>query len=148
MKFSTKTRYGIRAMQEIGKYSLESKPIFQKEIAKKQGISVKYLDHIISGLKSAGLVVNIRGKKSGYKLTRNPSEITLLDIHNAFEPGICVIDCLAEGVECSYDDNCAAQGFWGGLNNIVVEYFQSFTLQDLIDKQHLIDDDVASKVSR
>ena len=147
MKFSTKTRYGIRAMQEIAKYSSEGKAAFQKDIAKNQDISVKYLDHIIHGLKVSGLIVNIGGKKSGYKLTETPDKITMLDIHNAFEPGICVIDCLAKGVKCSYDNKCAAQGFWGGLNNVVLDYFKSFTLQNLLDNQALIDDETASALS-
>lgn len=129
-------------MQEIASNSSDYKGVFQKDIASSQNISVKYLDHIIHSLKASGLIVNVSGKKSGYKLTRSAKDITMLDIHNAFESGICVIDCLSDAVKCSKDSKCAAQGFWGGLNNLVMDYFQSFTLQDLVDNQQKLDDKV------
>ena len=132
MKFSTKTRYGIRAMLEIAKDESQS-GVFQKDIAANQEISVKYLDQIIHALKASGLIVNVRGRKSGYILTRQPSEITMLDIHNAFEAGICVIDCLARNFKCERQGFCRVRGFWGGLNNMVLEYFKGVTLEDIRD---------------
>jgi Rrf2 family protein len=132
-------------MLEIARHSDTEKGIFQKDIAKNQELSVKYLDHIIHSLKVAGLVVNTSGKKSGYKLTRKPENITMMDIHNAFEPGICVIDCMSDAMECSRSEFCAAKGFWGGLNNLLIEYFESKTLQDLLDDQTLLDDQVNSR---
>jgi Rrf2 family protein len=87
MRFSTKTRYGIRAMIAIAEAD-QSKGILQKDIARNQDISNKYLDQIILGLKVAGLINNIKGHKSGYILTRDAETITIYDIHCAFEPGI------------------------------------------------------------
>lgn len=118
-------------MLEIAKHPPAS-GMFQKDIAKNQDISNKYLDHIISALKAAELIVNVRGKKSGYILTRNASEITIFDIHNAFEPGICVIDCLSKSVNCDREGRCVAQGFWSELNNRLIEYFKSVSLEDLL----------------
>ena len=109
--------------------------IFQKEISEKQKISFKYLDQIIASLKAAKLITNVKGKKSGYILTRPASEITILDIHNAFDPGICVIDCLSLNYQCDRQDICSAKGFWEGLNEMVQNYFKSTTLQDLFDQQ-------------
>lgn len=105
--------------------------VFQKEIAKNQDISIKYLDHIIQALKTAGLIVNIKGKKSGYILTRPAIEITMLDIHNAFEGSVCVIDCMDSNVTCDREKGCTAKGFWGGLNSLIVDYFKGITLEDL-----------------
>ena len=112
--------------------------VFQKDIANNQQISNKYLDHIIYALKTSQLISNLKGKKSGYVLTRNPSEITILDIHNAFEPGICVIECLSGNYECDRSVGCKTKDFWGGLNNMILEYFRSVTLQDLIDNKSLL----------
>jgi len=109
--------------------------VYQKQIAENQDISVKYLDHIIYALKAAGLITNLKGKKSGYSLTRSPSEITLYDIHNAFEPGIYVIDCLSPNITCDREGRCAAKGFWNKLNNQVIDYFKSMTLDDLVKEQ-------------
>lgn len=130
MKFNTKTRYGIRAMLEIS-LNKEKDGVFQKDIAKNQNISVKYLDHIIHSLKTARLISNLRGKKSGYILTREPSKITMNDIHNAFDPGICVVDCLSNGTVCDMQDECSARGFYGELNKRIIGYLKEVTLEDL-----------------
>ncbi|MFB6317803.1 RrF2 family transcriptional regulator [Saccharicrinis sp. FJH54] len=143
MKFSTKTRYGLRAMMEIANADQKT-GIFQKDIAANQDISLKYLDHIIHALKVANLITNVRGKKSGYILTKAPSRITVFDIHSAFEPGICVIDCLSRNIKCEREGICAAKGFWGGLNNHIVTYFKSITLKSLLADQLNMDDDSAT----
>lgn len=137
MKFNTKTRYGVRTMLEIA-INADSDGIFQKDIAKNQNISVRYLDHIIAALKAKGLIITVRGRKSGYVLTRKPADITLYDIHNAFEPGINIVDCLAVSKECEKENACASKHFWDELNHIIVNYLESKTLQDLVDKHHEI----------
>jgi len=118
------------------------KGVFQKQIAENQEISLKYLDQIIHALRTAGLVMAVRGRKSGYILTRKPADITMLDIHNAFEPGICVIDCLSSNITCDRSNKCSARGFWGRLNNKIIDYFKAITLQDMIDDQSCLDDTV------
>ena len=82
-----------------------------------------------------GLITNVKGKKSGYILTRPASEITILDIHNAFEPGICIIDCLTLKHQCDRENSCSALHFWDGLNEMIENYFKSTTLQALYDQQ-------------
>jgi len=116
--------------------------IFQKDIAQSQDISNKYLDHIIHALKASKLISNVKGKKSGYKLTRKPSEISLYDIHNAFEPGICIIDCLSGNYECKRQTDCLAVGFWKNLNDLIVDYFKSVTMDDLIRKKIKISNNI------
>lgn len=113
--------------------------IFQKDIAKNQEISVRYLDHIIAALKARGLIINTRGRKSGYALTRKPGDITLYDIHNAFEAGINIVDCLAVSKECKKENSCASKFFWDELNTLIVNYLQNVTLQDLVDKHNEMD---------
>jgi len=116
--------------------------IFQKDIAQSQDISNKYLDHIIHALKASKLISNVKGKKSGYKLTRKPSDISLYDIHNAFEPGICIIDCLSGNYECKRQTDCLAVGFWKNLNDLIVDYFKSVTMDDLIRKKIKISNNI------
>jgi Rrf2 family protein len=128
-------------MVEVAR-SAPNEGIFQKDIAIAQDISNKYLDHIIHGLKVAGLISNTQGRKSGYVLTREADKITIFDIHNAFEAGICVVDCMNESFNCDREENCEVNGFWAGLNNCVSEYFKSVTLQDLVDKNTILEDKV------
>lgn len=135
MKFNTQIRYGMRTMVEIAKTDQQT-GILQKDISEKQKISIKYLDHIIHSLKTAGLIVNVKGKKSGYRLTRPASEILTLDIHNAFEPEIAVVECLSEHVNCEMESFCNTQKFWHGLNDLVNEYFTQNTLEDLVNNHN------------
>ncbi|WP_321370331.1 Rrf2 family transcriptional regulator [uncultured Draconibacterium sp.] len=139
MKFSTKTRYGVRAILEIALSDSEN-GIYQKDISANQNISYKYLDHIINSLKVAGLVSKAGGKRSGYILTRKPEEITIYDIHNAFEPGICVVDCVSHNFTCKREGTCASHGFWGELNNQIITYLKSTTIADLMNDQVKLDD--------
>lgn len=131
MKFNTKTRYGVRTMLEI---AVNNSPhgIFQKDISKNQEISNRYLDHIIAALKVAGLITSVKGKKSGYMLTRKPSEISIYDIHKAFEPGINIVDCLAANKQCEQELKCASKRIWDELNKLIVDYLENKTLDDLI----------------
>ncbi len=139
MKFSTKTRYGVRAILEIALSDSET-GIYQKDISAHQNISYKYLDHIINSLKVAGLVSKAGGRRSGYILTRQPEEITVYDIHNAFEPGICVVDCVSHNFTCKREGICASHGFWGELNNQIITYLKSTTIADLMNDQAKLDD--------
>jgi len=123
----------------------EANGIYQKEIAQNQDISYKYLDQIINALKVAGLVAKAAGRKSGYVLTRPPEEITVYDVHNAFEPGICVIDCLSINFSCEREKFCSLRGFWGNLNNQIIEYFKSTTIKDLMEEQVKLDDLVQAR---
>ena len=134
MKLNTKTRYGVRTMIELA-MDWQGKGLFQKEISERQGISYKYLDHIISALKTKGLIVNVDGKKSGYRLTRAPENITVYDIFTAFEPDISIMDCLSPDRQCESNNKCVAHELWGGLNNHIIKYLRSQNLKDLADRQ-------------
>jgi Rrf2 family protein len=127
-------------MLEIAQSTLASKGVFQKDIARKQEISVKYLDHIIQALKTSHLITNVKGKKSGYLLARKPAEITIFDIHRAFEPGICLIECLSDSFQCPREEGCQTKGFWGQLNNLIIKHFKSVTLEDLLNGKISVED--------
>jgi Rrf2 family protein len=131
MKFSTKTRYAIRAMIEIALNSNKD-GILQKDIAVRQNISNKYLDIIIHSLKVYGLIHNVKGKKSGYILSREPSEISTYDIHRAFEPGINIIECLQPGFKCERHTICATKIFWLRLNSHIEKFMKENTLSELV----------------
>jgi len=135
LKFNTKTRYGVRTVLEIALHN-STEGVYQKDIAKNQVISVRYLDHIIAALKTAGLITTVRGKKSGYVLTRKPEEISLLDIHKAFEHDINIVDCLAVNKECEKELTCASKIYWDELNDIIKNYLKNKTIADLVAKYY------------
>jgi len=125
-------------MIEIARNDSEN-GIYQKDISINQQISNKYLDHIIHALKASELIYR-KGKRGGYALSRKPEQITVYDINNAFEPGICVIECLSKTVICSRENGCTARVFWSNLNNIIIDYFKAVTLKDLLENRVAIDD--------
>jgi Rrf2 family protein len=133
LKIGTRTRYGLRTLLEIA-LNENSKGVFQKEIAANQDLSTKYLDHIIHSLKTSGLICNVKGKKSGYRLTRKPEEITVFDVHQAFEPVICLVECLSDNMICERSNQCQAKGMWNELNVLVINYLKSVTLADILNK--------------
>jgi Rrf2 family transcriptional regulator, iron-sulfur cluster assembly transcription factor len=129
MKVNTKIRYGLRTIIEIAN-STESNGVLQKEIAKNQNISLKYLDSIISSLKLKGLIANSKGKGSGYRLTRPANEITMYDIYTAFEP-ITIIDCISNISFCANAD-CRAKSYWNEFKNDIIEILMKKKLDQIL----------------
>ena len=134
MKFNTKTRYGLRTMIEITMHGNKG-GVLQKEISERQEISFKYLDPIISSLKASGLIVNAGGRNSGYRLVKDPEEISIYDIYKAFEQELMIADCLEEEGMNKQNHLYAAREFWHELNDLIIKYLQSVKLKDLAEKQ-------------
>ncbi|MDY6787787.1 MAG: Rrf2 family transcriptional regulator, partial [candidate division WOR-3 bacterium] len=88
MKLSTRSRYGLRAMIDIAMQ--DNQPVLLKDIANLEHLSMKYLDHIMGGLKRAGL---IRRVNEGYLLSREPDKITAYDIISVLESSVKSVDC-------------------------------------------------------
>jgi Rrf2 family protein len=121
-------------MLELAMHS-DGQGIYQKEISKRQEISFKYLDQLISSLKAAGLITNAGGRMSGYVLAKDASRISMYDIYKAFEPELVVADCVAGDNDCTRSNSCAVKEFWNGLNELVIEYMEGSTLEQLAAKQ-------------
>lgn len=109
--------------------------ILQREIAERQNLSIKYLDHIIAALKVSGLITNYRGRKSGYIITRPATEITLHEIYSSFNSTIEIVSCLNPTYQCDKESHCAVKPFYDGLNKLIVDYLDSFTLHQLMTEQ-------------
>ena len=133
MKITKKVRYGLRAMIEIS-LNESSSGILQKDISENQEISLKFLDAIIGGLKSEGLIVNYSGKRSGYILARPASEISVYDIFRAFEPELTLVNCMCPGNICNRISICPAKDYWAELNTQLKKQMESSTLDQIVFK--------------
>lgn len=131
MKISTKGRYALRVMIDLAINS-NGKYISLKDIANRQEISNKYLEQIISLLNKAGYLETARGNSGGYKLAKKPNEYVIGDILRATEGDLMPIYCLAEEGECKRRKDCKTYSFWKGLDNVINEYVNSKTLEDLM----------------
>lgn len=140
MKFNTKTRYGVRTMLELALNADSEVGVFQKDIAENQDVSVKYLDHIIASLKAAGLIANVGGKKSGYRLNRPAEEISIYDVYAAFEDDLAIIDCLLVDRECPRKQTCVLKEYWCELNQSIRTSMESMNIKDLAEKHRIVNE--------
>ena len=137
MKVSTKGRYALRLMVDLGIHGSDNKYISLKDISSRQNISIKYLEQIVTPLHRAGLVRSVRGAQGGYRLSRDPANYTAGEILRAIEGSFAPIACLETEVnECDHYKVCPTVGFWEGMYKVISDYVDSVTLKQLID-EHL-----------
>ncbi len=138
MKISTKGRYALRVMVDLGLHN-NGEYIALKDIAARQNIALKYMEQIVSALNKAGYLDSMRGSNGGHKLAMSPSEINVGDILRTVEGSLALasVECSAgtEGIECPLASECSTAAFWQGLDKVVSQYIDSFTLGDLLGQQ-------------
>lgn len=129
---STKGRYALRVMIDIAENS-NGNYIPLDEIAKRQGISEKYLEGILASLTKGKLLIGLRGKGGGYKLIKEPSEYTVASILKAAEGSLSPVACLKENsLPCANHDTCKTLPLWKGLDDVISNYLDSVTLDTLV----------------
>ena len=132
MIVSTKGRYALRVMLCFAQRGGEEYiPI--KEIAEKEGISLKYLESIMTVLSKGGLVDAVHGKGGGYRLNRRPEDYTVGSILKLTEGGRTAVSCTSEGpAACSRSSCCETRPMWDKLDKMIDDFFESITLADLL----------------
>ena len=136
MKISTKGRYALRLMLDIASNSSD-KPVSIKETARRQNISDKYLEQIISVLNNAGYVRSIRGPQGGYLLKKQPEEYTVGMILRLTEGSLAPVSCIEENAEpCEKMLNCSTVIVWKKLNDAINNVVDNITLADLLEWQN------------
>ncbi len=135
MKISTKGRYALRLMLDLAMHNT-GEVVSIKDIAKRQEISDKYLEQIISVLNKGGFVKSVRGAQGGYMLKKSPQEYTVGMILRLIEGSLAPVSCVEEdGDICKRQDNCATYIVWKKINDAVNEVVDNITLADLVDLQ-------------
>jgi Rrf2 family cysteine metabolism transcriptional repressor len=134
MKLSTRGRYGIRALLDIALHQGEE-PVVLRDIARRQQISLRYLDHLITPLVAAGIVRSTRGAGGGIRLARRPDEVKLSEVMQLLEGPIALVDCVKDSDVCSRASICAARDLWEELRQAMSGVLESITLQDLVERQ-------------
>lgn len=146
MKISTKGRYALRLMIEIGRKEGESLTTL-REVAEQQGISMKYLEQLVGNLTKAGLIVGHRGIHGGYSLARDAHEITAGDVLRASEGGTAPVACLEdEAPECPRRTTCDTIDFWEGLDTVIEDYVDSVTIADLVNQSNSNSDKIVARL--
>jgi len=134
MKISTKGRYGTRALLELALHRGE-KPVLLRDIARRQQISLPYLEHLISPLIAGGIVRSTKGPRGGISLAKTPGEIKLSEVIQLLEGSLAPVECVNNPSACSRSAFCVTRDVWGELKKAANGVLESTTLQDLVERQ-------------
>lgn len=132
MFISTKGRYALRLMIDLAEHPTEGfTPL--REIAQRQEISEKYLEIILKMLVKAQLVVGLRGKGGGYRLSRGPEQYTVWEVLSCTEDSLASVACLEHPEnQCPRAGHCRTLPMWEKLDGILKDFFGSITVADLM----------------
>lgn len=134
VKVSTKGRYALRLMIDLA-VNNTGENISIKSISERQGISVKYLEQIISMLNRAGYVKSERGSNGGYRLAKRPEEYTIGMILRLTEGSLAPIACVEDSENtCSRYASCPTVSVWKKINDAVNDVVDNITLADLVQE--------------
>lgn len=132
MMISTRGRYCLRVMIDLAEHQGEGY-IRMKDVADRQGLSLKYLEKILPILVKNDIVEGIQGKGGGYRLRRAPKEYTLGEILRLTEGTLAPVACLECGAApCERAADCRTLPVWVELDRIISEYLDSVTIADLL----------------
>ena len=132
MKLSTRSRYGTRLVLDMAQ-NYGGRPIQLSEIAKRQNISLKYLEQIIRPLKKANYIESFRGSKGGHKLTRPPEKISVGEIVALLEGGDTLTQCSRDPQSCDRMDECLTRYIWQEASKAMFSHLNGINFAQLID---------------
>lgn len=136
MKISTKGRYALRLMMDLAENNTGS-PISLNDVAKRQDISDKYLEQIISILNKAGYVRSVRGAQGGYMLKMEPQNYTVGMILRQTEGSLAPVACIEDDeIVCDRQQQCVTSIVYKKINDAISGVVDNITLQDLVDWQN------------
>ena len=134
MKLSSKGRYAVMALADMAQFN-QNEPIPLRDISLRQGISLDYLEQLFLKLKKNNVVNSIRGKKGGYILSRNASDIKISDIFFAVDEKVKTIGCEKHSkTGCNgKSTKCISHNLWDELEDYINDFFKKKSLVDLIN---------------
>lgn len=133
MLISTRGRYAIRVMLDLAEQNTD-KYIPMKEVAKRQALSLKYIERIVPVLTKNGFIEGIHGKGGGYRLVKEPVEYRIGDILRLTEGDLSPVSCLeCDAKFCERADICKTLPMWKKFKDMIDEYFDGITLEDLLN---------------
>ena len=134
LRFSTKGRYGIRALCRLAGSDGEG-PVTIQTIANEENIPIRYLEQIMVKLSRQGILKSARGPGGGYRFDVRPDQVSLGRVLEILEGDISVVWCVDENREtgCARKDTCTAHLLWSTLNHAIRSILNNMTFQDLLD---------------
>ncbi len=134
MKLSTRTRYGVRALVDLALHDNKG-PVQVKDIAEREEISEKYLEHLMSILKGAGFVRSVRGARGGYLMAKPTADVNLYEVVNVLEGSLAPAECVTDAEVCHRSSFCVTRDVWGEIQDVINNVLKSITLEDLCQRE-------------
>ncbi|MGN0617724.1 MAG: RrF2 family transcriptional regulator [Ruminiclostridium sp.] len=132
MMISTRGRYALRVLIDLAEHN-DGKYIPMRDVAKRQELSLKYLEQILPVMTKNKLVIGVHGKGGGYKLSRTPDEYTVGEILRLTEGNLAPVACLEQDAEpCERAAECRTLEMWTGFFKMTNDYFDNITIADLM----------------
>ncbi|NLJ34329.1 MAG: Rrf2 family transcriptional regulator [Firmicutes bacterium] len=134
MRFSTRGRYGVKAMFVLAQHFGQG-PLPLNQIAQDQGLSEAYLEQLVGELRKSGLVKSVRGSQGGYLLGKSPGQITVGDIIRVLEGPIAPADCVLDNETldlCDRAGQCVTQLIWKRVRDSITDVLDGITLADML----------------
>ncbi len=129
MKISKKSDYALRVLMTLVEYYGQD-PISIRELAKRNAVPKRFLEHIMLDLKSQGWVTSSPGKSGGYTLARRPEEIRMGQVVRHFDSLLAPISCVSNSQyeKCSQEDNCRFRRVFLDVRNTTARLMDNTTL--------------------
>ena len=138
MRLTTKGRFAVTAMLDLA-LNQGARPVTLAGISRRQGISLSYLEQLFGKLRRHSLVDSVRGPGGGYTLAKQAESMSVAEIIIAVDEPIDATQCGGKenchGADAATGTRCMTHELWATLNEKMVDYLDSVSLQDLVDQQ-------------
>lgn len=132
MKITTKGRYGLRAMVELGRAYEEQEYVSLKSVSQNQNIPENYLERLLAKMRKDNLVSTRRGTQGGYRLIRSPKEITVLEILQAVDESLYLVECTEDTTTCPQYERCPSHRIWAKMAREMQRVARETSLEELL----------------
>lgn len=139
MRFQITTDYAIRIILFLAEQG--NRISTAKEAAKELGLTYAYFNKVASKIRMAGFIESVQGKKGGYRLAKNPANITIYDIIEAMEGGICINRCMEQDGYCSRSavHICPMHRLFAFLQLQIIGTLKSVRVCDLVSEKDVLE---------
>lgn len=132
MRLTAKSRYAVTAMLDLALHH-DQGSVSLGDIARRQGISLSFLERLFAQLRSRGLVSSIRGPKGGYRLGFAPESIAVADVIEAVEESVDTTHCRGKE-NCRHHERCLTHDLWTDLGHRIEEFLSGINLAQLVER--------------
>jgi Rrf2 family protein len=143
MRVSARAHYGLRMMTELARSYGSGAPLSLAEVARVEQLPLAYLEQVAIALRRGGLVESTRGVHGGYRLSREASEITVLDVVSCVDGEVAPVECVASDYaagSCVRETDCSSRSLWQRLKVSIDSVLRSTTLAELVADRSLVEE--------